>query len=123
MDFSRPWKNSDQILQVGEQQFHVHRCMLGLSSPVFERMFNGPFKEKDSCVIQLKGKDETQVGEMLNVLYDRSKAITGRWIIIQELAHVSIIQNHIIYQAKSTAASFQKPKNRWVDSPIVQAKS
>lgn len=76
MDFSKPWKNSDQILIVEGREMHVHRCMLSLWSPVFDRMFNSNFKEKNCTKIELKMKSAGEIEEMLNIMYDRSKHIT-----------------------------------------------
>ena len=50
------------ILLVEGQQFHVHRAILAMSSPVFSRMFTGEFKEKNAVEIPLPGK---KAGEIL----------------------------------------------------------
>ena len=76
-DFSSEWNNSDQILVVQERNLHVHRCILSIWSPVFDRMFNGHFKETTSQRVELKGKIHSEVEEMLKVMYNRSKDITG----------------------------------------------
>ena len=83
MDFSSAWKNSDQILVVEDDEFHVHRCMLSLWSPVFDRMFHSHFKEKTSERIELKMKKSCEVREMLKVMYDRTKQITGNLSYIE----------------------------------------
>ncbi|XP_066928846.1 BTB and MATH domain-containing protein 38-like [Clytia hemisphaerica] len=76
MDFSTPWKNTDQILIVEGEEFHVHRCMLSLWSQVFDRMFHSHFMEKTSERIELKMKKKNEVRGMLEVMYDRTKQIT-----------------------------------------------
>ena len=38
-DFSQPWKFSDVVLVVEDKKLHVHRALLALCSPVFEKMF------------------------------------------------------------------------------------
>ena len=58
--FSRPWKSSDLVLKVADREFHVHRAVLILSSPVFEAMLSSNFKEKTAKKIPLPGKDAFQ---------------------------------------------------------------
>ena len=43
--FSEPWSESDVVLVVEDNEFHVHRYILLLQSPVFKAMFNGDFKD------------------------------------------------------------------------------
>ena len=38
-DFTKPWRSSDVIFLVDDQRFYVHRWVLAMWSPVFERMF------------------------------------------------------------------------------------
>ena len=71
-DFSKPWEQSDVILLVEEQQFHVHRPILSLSSPVFSRMFASDFKEKNAEEIPLPGKKADEIREMLLAIYPTS---------------------------------------------------
>ena len=71
-DFSRPWEQSDVILLVEEQQFHAHRLILSMSSPVFSRMFASDFKEKDAEEIPLPGKKADEIREMLLAIYPTS---------------------------------------------------
>ncbi|KAJ7380459.1 hypothetical protein OS493_008920 [Desmophyllum pertusum] len=70
-DFSTPWDRSDVVLLVEEQQFHVHRLILEMSSPVFSRMFSADFKEKDAAEIPLPEKKAVEIQEMLLVIYPR----------------------------------------------------
>lgn len=72
LDFQSEWNNSDQVLVVQNKELHVHRCMLSLWSPVFDRMFNSNFKEKESRRVELKGKLLTEIEELLHVLYERA---------------------------------------------------
>ena len=71
-DFSEPWEQSDVILLVEEQEFHVHRLILSMSSPVFSRMFASDFKEKNAEEIPLPGKKADEIWEMLLVIYPTS---------------------------------------------------
>ena len=67
--FSKPWKLSDVILLVEEEKFHVHRAVLALSSPVFEKMFSSEFQEKDKNEVTLPDKKASEVEELLLMLY------------------------------------------------------
>ena len=44
-DLSEPWKFSDIVLAVEDQRFYVHRNILELWSPVFERTFTAAFRD------------------------------------------------------------------------------
>ena len=70
-EFSKPWEQSDVVLLVQGQQFHVHRVILAMSSPVFSRMFSSDFKEKDADEILLPEKKAAEIREMLMVIYPR----------------------------------------------------
>ena len=67
--FYRPWKSSDLILKVADREFHVHRTVLMLCSPVFEAMLSLEFKEKSAQKIPLPGKDATEIEQMLQGIY------------------------------------------------------
>ena len=67
--FSRPWKSSDLILQVADREFHVHRAVLMVCSPVFEAMLSSDFKEKSAKKIPLPGKDATEIEQLLQGIY------------------------------------------------------
>ena len=67
--FSKPWKLSDVILLVEEEKFHVHRGVLAVSSPVFEKMFSSEFQEKDKKEVTLPDKKAGEVEELLLMLY------------------------------------------------------
>ena len=66
--FSKPWGNSDVVLVVEDKEFHVHRCILSLQSPVFSTMFNGNFKDSTQDKIELKDKHEA-MSLFLQLLY------------------------------------------------------
>ena len=68
-EFSTPWEQSDVVLLVERQKFHVHRLILSMSSPVFSRMFSSDFKEKDADEISLPEKKAEEIREMLLVIY------------------------------------------------------
>ena len=68
-EFSKSWEQSDVVLLVEGQQFHVHRVILAMISPVFSRMFSSDFKEKDADKIPLPEKKAAEIREMLLVIY------------------------------------------------------
>ena len=68
-DFSQPWKFSDVVLVVEDERLHVHRAVLAMWSPVFEKMFTSEFQEKDEKEIPLPGKKSTEVKELLLMIY------------------------------------------------------
>ena len=77
-DFSEPWEQSDVVLLVEGQKFHVHRLMLSMCSPVFSRMFSADFKEKDAEEIPLPDKKAAEIREMLLLIYPTScKQVDG----------------------------------------------
>ena len=67
--FSSPWKKSDVVLVVEGTEYHVHRSILAIQSPVFESMFNGHFKEARQKKITLKGKTSEDMLQFLKLLY------------------------------------------------------
>ena len=67
--FSRPWKSSDLILKVADREFHVHRAVLILCSPVFETSLSSNFEEKCVKEILLPGKEATEIEQMLQSIY------------------------------------------------------
>ena len=89
-DFSQPWKLSDVVLVVEKERLHVHRAVLALSSPVFEKMFTSEFQEKDKNEIPLPGKKSSEVKELLLVIYPflAGKEITEmNCYFLMKLAH------------------------------------
>ena len=68
-DFSVPWKWNDVVLVVERQKFHVHRHILAMWSPVFEKMFTSEFKEKTLSEIPLPGKKASEIKKLLLIIY------------------------------------------------------
>ncbi|CAF1342353.1 unnamed protein product [Rotaria sordida] len=60
---------SDVILVVENEKFYCHRLLLSLVSPVFNRMFNGEFKEHNAYEIRLEGKTSESILELLKYIY------------------------------------------------------
>ena len=67
--FASQWKESDIILVVEDTEFHIHRSILMLQSPVFKAMFGGHFKEATQDKITLKGKTSADMLQFLKLLY------------------------------------------------------
>lgn len=67
--FSQPWKNSDAVLVVEEKELHVHTTILSLASPVFEKMFDGNFKESQTKRVELHEKSYELVEHILKLIY------------------------------------------------------
>lgn len=69
LDFSQPWKFSDVVLVVEDKKLHVHRAVLALCSPVFEKMFTSEFQEKGKNEISLPGKKANELIQLLQIIY------------------------------------------------------
>ena len=67
--FSEPWENSDLILVVEDEKFHVHRLILTMNSPVFKAMFKSGFQEATNNEIPLPGKKANKVLDFLKQFY------------------------------------------------------
>ena len=67
--FSDPWKDTDLVLVVEDEKFHVHRVILSLNSPVFETMFKSQFKESTANEIPLPEKNASGVLDFLKIIY------------------------------------------------------
>ena len=67
--FSQPWNDSDVVLIVEDEEFHVHRSILSLQSPVFKAMLNGNFKDAQQEKIELKDDDYAAMIPFLKLLY------------------------------------------------------
>lgn len=89
LDFSKPWKMNDVILIVEDQRFHVHRNVLALWSPVFEKMFTSNFREKNKGEITLPGKQAESVKALLLMIYPpaNEEVTLENYNAILELAH------------------------------------
>ena len=74
--FASPWKKSDIVLVVQGTEFHVHRCILTMQSPVFEAMFDGHFKEANQDRITLEDESSDDVLQFLKLLYPPSMIST-----------------------------------------------
>ena len=62
-------KFSDIKIKVASKEFHVHRCILSLSSEVFERMFLSDMIETRSNIIEINDISDDICEEMLRFIY------------------------------------------------------
>ena len=67
--FSEPWEDSDLILVVENEKFHVHRLIMRMNSPVFKAMFKSQFREATSSEIPLPEKKGNEVLDFLKHIY------------------------------------------------------
>ena len=72
--FSEPLEDSDLVLVVENEKFHVHRLILTLNSPVFKVMLKSDFKEARRDEITLPKKDPREVLDLLKQLYPHVRA-------------------------------------------------
>ena len=89
-DFLEPWKLSDLVLVVEDQNFHVHRSILAFWSPVFEKMFTTEFKEENNDEIPLPGKKAGEIQHLLRMLYpslEEKQVTKSNCYFLFELAH------------------------------------
>ncbi|XP_057309605.1 BTB and MATH domain-containing protein 38-like [Hydractinia symbiolongicarpus] len=75
--YAEPWDDSDVILKVEDEKFHVHSMILGFASPVFKAMLSSNFKEGKEKVINLPGKNKRDIVTLLNIIYPTDFMITG----------------------------------------------
>ncbi|XP_022789575.1 BTB and MATH domain-containing protein 36-like isoform X2 [Stylophora pistillata] len=86
--FSEPWVDSDVILVVENEKFHVHRQILSLNSPVFEAMFKSQFKEATANEIPLPGKKPNEVLDFLLKVYGPHYTKTEVHITMGNVEHL-----------------------------------
>ncbi|CAH3022051.1 unnamed protein product, partial [Porites evermanni] len=69
--FSEPWEDSDLILVVEDEKFHVHRLIMSMNSPVFKAMFKSQFKEATANEIPLPEKKANEILDILKRVYSK----------------------------------------------------
>ncbi|CAF3384133.1 unnamed protein product [Rotaria sp. Silwood1] len=84
-------KFSDIKIKVGTKEFDVHRCILSISSEVFERMFLSDMIETRSNVIEINDISDDICEEML------------RFIYCNEIKHLDINALDLLYAADKYA--------------------
>ncbi|CAH3035127.1 unnamed protein product, partial [Pocillopora meandrina] len=93
--FSESWEDSDLVLVVENEIFHVHRQILSIHSPVFKAMLSTQFKEAEAKEIPLPEKKADEVLNFLKQLYmkDRDE------ITLDKMEHLLRLADE--YQTKS----------------------
>ena len=100
------------VLVVEDLKFHVHRSILAIWSPVFEKMFTTEFKEKNNDEIPLPEKKASQIKQLLCMLYPSSEEIQvtkENCYFLLELAHEYRIEP-IVKKCESFMAFMVKEK-------------
>ncbi|XP_070206723.1 kelch repeat and BTB domain-containing protein 4-like [Littorina saxatilis] len=69
MPFEEPNASSDLVLVVEGNRLHVHKTVLSLHSPVFERMFSSAFAEREAREVPLPGKKYDSFVQFLREMY------------------------------------------------------
>lgn len=112
--YVEPWEDSDMILIVEDENFHVHSNILSFASPVFKAMLSLDFKEGRDKVVNLPGKEKSTVWAMLNLLYPIEYQIMDhQWCRpLLELAReyeikrfVQLIDDYICYQTSPSVTN------------------
>ncbi|XP_060591760.1 uncharacterized protein LOC132746577 [Ruditapes philippinarum] len=69
LDFSeRTWKEDFTLIVEGEK-LYVSKAILAFASPVFDRMFQSEFREKDQAELNLPGKKVREMRDFLRFIY------------------------------------------------------
>ena len=96
--FSEPWEDSDLILVVEDEKFHVHRLILSMNSPVFKAMFKSQFKEATANEIPLPGKKANEILDLLKRVYSKQFIEEPVEIIEENVEHLLKLSDE--YQIK-----------------------
>ena len=96
--FSEPWEDSDLILLVEDEKFHVHRLIMSMNSPVFKAMFKSQFKEATANEIPLPGKKANEILDLLKRVYSKQFIEEPVEIIEENVEHLLKLSDE--YQIK-----------------------
>lgn len=132
-DFTQAWKLSDVVLVIEGEKLHVHRAVLALCSPVFEKMFTSEFQEKEKKEIPLPDKKANEVKELLQVIYptverkppDEIKEENCRYLLrlSQEYQMEAITQRCEDFIVKIMKESFSAEKDPDIIAELVFAQT
>ena len=96
--FSEPWEDSDLILVVEDEKFHVHRLIMSMNSPVFKAMFKSQFKEATANEIPLPEKKASEILDLLKRVYSKQFIEEPVEIIEENVEHLLKLSDE--YQIK-----------------------
>ncbi|XP_073247076.1 uncharacterized protein [Porites lutea] len=96
--FSEPWEDSDLILVVEDEKFHVHRLIMSMNSPVFKAMFKSQFKEATANEILLPEKKASEILDLLKRVYSKQFIEEPVEIIEENVEHLLKLSDE--YQIK-----------------------
>ena len=96
--FSEPWEDSDLILVVEDEKFHVHRLIMSMNSPVFKAMFKSQFKEATANEIPLPEKKANEILDLLKRVYSKQFIEEPVEIIEENVEHLLKLSDE--YQIK-----------------------
>ena len=96
--FSEPWEDSDLILVVEDEKFHVHRLILSMNSPVFKAMFKSQFKEATANEILLPEKKASEILDILKRVYSKQFIEEPVEITVENVEHLLKLSDE--YQIK-----------------------
>ena len=96
--FSEPWEDSDLILVVEDEKFHVHRLIMSMNSPVFKAMFKSQFKEATANEILLPEKKANEILDLLKRVYSKQFIEEPVEIIEENVEHLLKLSDE--YQIK-----------------------
>ena len=96
--FSEPWEDSDLILVVEDEKFHVHRLIMSMNSPVFKTMFKSQFKEATANEISLPEKKASEMLDLLKRVYSNQIYEDPVEITVENVEHLLKLSDE--YQIK-----------------------
>ncbi|CAI2357197.1 unnamed protein product [Caenorhabditis sp. 36 PRJEB53466] len=119
-DFSRPFLQTNAVLRVEDEEFHVHTLILSLASQFFRCLFDGSFRESVNRdrPIELKGISSCSFRNLLNCIYGYPytfKITRGNIAELLELSHyydcknvTLICEYNLVYDSCYNIRSEQK---------------
>ncbi|CAO4385595.1 unnamed protein product [Caenorhabditis nigoni] len=120
IDFSRPFEQTNAVLQVEDEEFHVHTFLLSMVSQFFRVLFNGSFSESSDLTkpIELKGISSCSFRNLLNCIYAYPTGFRITRANISELLELShyydcqritmLCENNLMYDLRCNVRSKQK---------------
>ncbi|EFO82844.1 hypothetical protein GCK72_024523 [Caenorhabditis remanei] len=120
IDFSRPFDQTNAILRVEDEDFHVHTFLLSMVSDFFRILFNGSFSESSdlSVPIELKEISSCSFKNLLNCIYaypNGFRITRGNISELLELSHfydckrvTMLCENILLYNLCYNIRSVQK---------------